>query len=164
MSSLSSSASRLCPALLGAALLALAGCRAQPGDGSELLEVLLGERFTAGRVSGASGWAPCTVTDSAGIVPRLVCGDVPAPGTPRFERLAAAARRAGREPTDSTPTALRSMALLDLRWRASSPAGVERAIETLERAARRAPRDPAVLNDLAVAYLAQGERDQQLAP
>jgi CHAT domain-containing protein len=41
---------------------------------------------------------------------------------------------------------------------------VDRAVESLESARRAAPEDVAVLNDLAVAYLELGERDQQLMP
>jgi len=158
---------RICLPLLAATLMAVVGCGARASPAEEaagLLHVLLGERFTVGRASGATAWAPCSVIDSVGIIPRLTCGEELKPGSERFERLAAAERRVRPDLAESNPADLRVMALLDLRWRESSPAAVERAVQAMEHAARLAPDDPAVLNDLSLAYLAKAERDQQLAP
>jgi CHAT domain-containing protein len=59
---------------------------------------------------------------------------------------------------------LRAGALLELRWGAGSPRAADRAIALLELARRRASDDPAVLNDLSVAYLEEAQTTQRLEP
>src|SRR5262249_10949926 len=65
---------------------------------------------------------------------------------------------------DSTPRALQIKALYDVRFGGSRRNGIDRAIAQLEQARATAPTSARVLNDLAVAYLAQAERDQTLRP
>lgn len=122
---------------------------------------LLRDRFVVGRLARQSRWAPCAATDTAALVVRARCGGA-RERSAELESLAAAvtARRA----VDGAARVLRLDALLDLRWLETTPAGIDRAIAALERAARDAPRDAAALNDLAVAHLARAERDQQLRP
>ncbi|HKG92753.1 MAG TPA: hypothetical protein VKA84_12705, partial [Gemmatimonadaceae bacterium] len=134
------------------------------GDAAVRVEdALLRDRFTPGRLARQTAWQPCVVVNGAAAIPRSRCGPPLTPGTDAFERqakVAADARLWLR--SDSSPEALRARAMLELRWRDATPAGVDRAVAALERARRQAPRDPGLLNDLAVAYLALGERDQQL--
>jgi CHAT domain-containing protein len=65
---------------------------------------------------------------------------------------------------DSSPSYRRAAALFELRTADTSTRGISRAIRSLEGARRLAPHDPTVLNDLAVAYLELGQRDQRLEP
>jgi len=159
---------RLCVLVLASLLLVLPGCSAAPQEATasiRLTKTLLRERFTVGRLAGQKVWQPCATVDSSALVPRTDCARSPQPGTRRFERITDAAQAARREfQSDSSATTLRAGALLDLRWSDASPAGLDRAVESLERARRLAPEDIVVLNDLAVAYLQLGERDQRLMP
>lgn len=123
------------------------------------------DRSTDGRLFRSERWKACSVTDSSGVVPRVKCGLPASAGSSQFVRLAAS-ERAARErlESDSSPGALRAMAYIDLRWRDAVPVGLDRAIALLEIARAASPSDVATLNDVAVAYLEQGERDQQLKP
>lgn len=130
-----------------------------------LTNLLLQERFTVGRLAGQAEWQPCVPVDSTALVPRLDCGESPRLGSPPFEQIFEAARAARTEiRSDTTVLGIRAGALLDLRWRDVAPSRLDRAVASLERARRLAPADVVVLNDLAVAYLEMGERDQQLMP
>ncbi|MET0398809.1 MAG: CHAT domain-containing protein [Longimicrobiaceae bacterium] len=140
---------------------------ARGGDGtpaSRLVDVLLAERFTAGRLTGQVEWEACAAVDSTALVPRVRCGTPLRPGTPRHERRDEAERDLDRSPRDSSVAGLRAGAFKKLLYGDTAVAPRRRAVESLERARRLAPADPGVLNDLAVAYLALGERTQQLEP
>ena len=123
---------------------------------------LLRDRFVAGRLARQSRWAPCAA-DTAALVTRARCGAA-AEGRRSAELEALAVAAAARRAIDGAARMLHLDALLDLRWHATASAGIDRAVAALEQAARRAPPDAATLNDLAVAYLARAERDQQLRP
>lgn len=154
--------------LLGAALVAAFswfGAAADDALASErLTNTLVRERFTSGRLAGQLAWQPCITADTAALVPDMKCSGSPQPGTHRFVRIDAAGRAARQLHSASSPAALRAGAILGLRWADMTPEAVDRAVESLERARRTAPDDVAVLNDLAVAYLEVGERDQELVP
>jgi CHAT domain-containing protein len=154
--------------LLGAALVAaFSWFSAAPDDAlasERLTKTLVRERFTSGRLASQHAWQPCIAVDTAALVPDMRCSGSPRPGTRLFKRIDAAGRATRQLRSASSPAAIRAGALLDLRWLDVTPAGVDRAVESLERARRAAPDDVAVLNDLAVAYLELGERDQQLMP
>ncbi|MBW3655919.1 MAG: hypothetical protein KY444_07415, partial [Gemmatimonadetes bacterium] len=146
---------------------AFSWCSAAADDAiasERLASTLLRERFTSGRLAGQHAWQPCTTVDFAALVPDMRCSGSPVPGTRSFDRIEAAGRTARQLRSASSPAAIRAGALLDLRWLDVTPSGVDRAVESLERARRAAPDDVANLNDLAVAYLELGERDQQLMP
>ena len=121
---------------------------------------LLRERFLAGRLAHQTQWRACEQEDSTALIVKTRCGSSPKLGDPGFEELASGASATGASSIDS----IRASALIDLRWHDQSPAGLDRAIASLEEVVRRAPTDSVALNDLAVAYLAQAERDQQLGP
>jgi CHAT domain-containing protein len=133
--------------------------------GERLARTLLADRFTTGRLTGQTAWQACAVVDTAALVPRTRCGEAPDPSGRRFRRLAdlGSAVRAAPQP-DSSSTALRGLALLDLRVADTATAATKRAVASLEQAHRLAPDDAGLLNELAVAYLALGERTQQLTP
>ena len=147
-------------------LLAISGCRRTEPDvqlAQRSLDLLLADRFTIGRLARQTAWHACVPVDTALLVDRARCGDPLLQGTRSFERIETLAsdlhRIAGQ---DSTPHYLRAAALVELRTGTLSPNGVSRAVASLERARRAAPRDPEILNDLAVAYLELGQRDQRL--
>lgn len=154
--------------LLGAALVAAFSWFSAAADDAtasdRLTNTLLRERFTSGRLASQDAWQPCITADTAALVPDMKCSGPPRPGTRRFVRIDAAGRATRQLRSASSPAAIRAGALLDLRWADITPSAVDRAVESLERARRAAPDDVAVLNDLAVAYLELGERDQQLMP
>ncbi|HEU4557276.1 MAG TPA: CHAT domain-containing protein [Longimicrobium sp.] len=123
--------------------------------------VLLSQRFTAGRLSGQQAWQPCLPEPGEALVPRARCARPPQRGTRRFRRLSATALDLRRRLARGDSTAqLRAAALGHLR----RGEDVDAAVAALERAATRSPGDARVLNDLAVAYLEQGARDQLLRP
>jgi CHAT domain-containing protein len=158
---------RLLARVILIALTLLSACTSGPPFlfGPEHLEQrLLVERFTTGRLAHQTEWRPCEEVDTLRIVPLWRCDGTPEAGTVAFERLARLTTEvATRLRSDSSSDALRLRALLDLRWMHSAPAGVERAIAALEQARLKVD-DPALLNDLAVSYLALAERDQRLVP
>jgi CHAT domain-containing protein len=157
-------------ALATAAALASASlpCACTRGDdgtpASRLVDVLLAERFTAGRLTGQVEWEACAVVDSTALVPRVRCGTPLRPGTPQHERRDEAERDLDRSPRDSSVVGLRAGAFKALLHGDTAVGPRRRAVESLEKARRLAPADPGVLNDLAVAYLALGERTQELEP
>ena len=120
------------------------------------------ERFTVGRLSDGGVWQPCSVTDTTGVVLRSHCGSPPT-AKQDTERLEAVVRdlRTARQ-SDSSADIQRVSALLDLRFRDSAPSALDRAIASLNAAARLAPSNPVVFNALAVALLEKGEREQDL--
>lgn len=123
--------------------------------------ILLAERFTAGRLAGQGAWGPCVAEPGESLVPRVRCGSPLTPGTPRFRHLrGTAAELLGRLAPDDGAALSRASAL----WLLRRGNEVDRAVAELERAAARSPNDARVLNDLAVAYLEQGARDQTLEP
>ncbi|HEU0012306.1 MAG TPA: CHAT domain-containing protein [Longimicrobium sp.] len=158
--------------LVGAAVLALAlcGCGAEPRDSGtaagRVMDALARDRFTTGRLSHQDAWHACPAhVDTAALVPRSACGRPPRPRTPGFERVAELERTAREQLAgDSSAAALQARALVRLRWHEADSAFLGHAIDTLERAHARAPDDARILNDLAVAYLALGERRQHLTP
>ncbi|HET7372786.1 MAG TPA: tetratricopeptide repeat protein, partial [Gemmatimonadaceae bacterium] len=147
-------------------LLAICGCRRTAGDApisQRAIGELLADRFTIGRLAGQTAWQSCVVQDTATVVPRARCGKPLAQQPRRSGRIQSLARELHRlTGTDSTPLYLRAGALLELSAGAASPNAIDRAVMSLEHARRVAPRDPEVLNDLAVAYLELGQHDQRL--
>lgn len=127
-----------------------------------LERLLLADRFTVGRLSGQSAWHPCrVVSDSTALVPRTACAPLPEPRTGRRREL----QDVGDEISAFGGTdGLRLGALERMRWPDESGAPLDAAVARLEEAHRAAPDDPAILNDLAVAYLEVGARDQALLP
>jgi CHAT domain-containing protein len=150
-----------------ATMLVVAGCRM--GDGaspSERLDrALVAQRFTLGRLARQTTWEACRIVDTTSVVPRTQCGTSPQPGTRAFDEIDRLTRDAREALRDSTsPTATHTLALADLRWYESIPTSLDQAITTFEHAMRLAPKDAALLNDAAVAFVAQGERDGTLRP
>jgi len=151
------------PVLLGLAYVYAARPAESPGE--RLVDLLLAERFTSGRLTGQTAWQRCVPVDTAALVPRVRCGTPLQPRTRRYQRIADARRDARLASThDSSLSALRGSAFVDLWFADPTSAALDRAAVALERAHRRAPGDAGVLNDLAVTYLAVGERTQQLTP
>lgn len=127
--------------------------------------MLLADRFTVGRLAHQTTWQRCILVDTATVVPRARCGEPLTEGTKRRTRLETIGRDLRRiAGSDSTPLYLRAAALLDLRWHETSPNGIDRAVVSLEHARRVDSNNADILNDLAVAYLERGQRDQQLEP
>jgi CHAT domain-containing protein len=146
-------------------LLVLAGLSRYSSASERLTNTLLRERFTVGRLAGQKVWERCAVVDSGSLIPRTSCGHSLLEDTHQSTRVDAAERDASSElQSDSSTTVLRAGALLSLRSGSATPPRLDLAVDWLERARLLAPNDPVVLNDLAVAYLELGERDQQLVP
>lgn len=147
-------------------LLAICGCSRTGGDvpvSQRAIGELLAERFTVGRLAGQAAWQSCVVQDTTMVVPRAQCGKPLAQQPRRSKRIQSLARDLHRiVGADSTPLYLRAGALLELSAGAASQNAIERAVNSLEHARRVAPRDPEILNDLAVAYLELGQHDQRL--
>jgi CHAT domain-containing protein len=123
------------------------------------------ERVTAGRLAAQLRWHPCEEDGHAALVVRSRCGRIPPPGSKAYQRLARTAGKARvRLRSDTSAAARHALALTALRWHEAAPVELDRAVTTLDQARRAKPNDPDILNDLAVAYLAVGERDQQLRP
>lgn len=133
--------------------------------GNRLLRLILSERFTAGRLSNQRAWQECAPVDTAALVPRVRCGTSPLSNPRSYRRIVRALRNSPHPlNADDSLQVLRGTALIDLRTADTSSAAAERAAASLEQALRLSPHDASVLNDLAVAYLAVGERTQQLTP
>lgn len=139
--------------------------RSQETAGQRLARMLVAERFTAGRLTGQTAWQECVPVDTTALVPPTRCGAPPDRDSRRFRRIEELvhAARAAPQP-DSSPAALRARALVDLRFADTSTVALERAAATLEQALRLTPDDAGLLNELGVAYLALGQRTQQLTP
>jgi len=148
--------------------LLLLGCAADSGTGAIARRVhrrVIEDRFTIGRLARQGTWSECSVHDTTQVVPRFRCGDPLTPGTRPFERSAELAGDVRTlQATDSTVDALHASAVFSLRWRDASAASADKAVALLERAHRRDSTSSEILNDLAVAYLEIGQRDQQLQP
>lgn len=122
---------------------------------------LLSERFTMGRLSGQQAWQRCEPEPGEALVPRVHCAAASLPrGTRHYRRLSNAATELRLRSAGDSTALLRAFAL----WKLRKGDDLNGAVTTLERAAARSPRDARVLNDLAVAYLEQGARDQALEP
>ena len=151
-----------------AGLVLLLACRATRDDasGAEQLErALVGDRFMAAVLAGEANWHPCDTSDAAALITRERCGQPPAARSKSLERIAGTASAARRWlGSDSTSRQLHATGLLALRSVEGNPRGIDRAVEALERASRLAPSNAGFLNDLAAAYVAEAERDQQLLP
>lgn len=135
----------------------------EPALVSQAREATFGVRFTSGRLA-KQPWRPCRATDTTLLVPRSQCSEPIAASTPgldAYRRGVLAVRR--EQVRDSSVATLYAMALLNLRAQDSRSA-LDRAVASLEQARAQAPNDAGILNDLAVAYLAVGERDQALMP
>lgn len=116
--------------------------------------MLLDERFSEGRLAGQHAWHPCTTVDGHALVPEVRCGS-PA-STSRSDPLAAERESGHRLENADSATLFHAWAVGSLRDSSGH------AVDLLRRAAERSPTDARVLNDLAVAYLDQGVRDQRL--
>ena len=157
-----------CGAVFTTCLLLLAACAAESGTRTVVRHVhdrVIEDRFTIGRLARQNAWAACSSNDTTLVVPRFRCGDAFTPGTRSFERSAALSSDVRTLlATDSTADALHATAVFNLRWRGASVTSEDKAVALLERARRRDPTNPEILNDLAVAYLEIGQREQQLQP
>ena len=144
----------------------MGACRRTTGDSStsqHTIDVLVTERFIAGRLAQQTAWQGCVLADSTAVVPRVRCGEPLAAGTKQFDRIEQLARNLNRiAGRGATSLDLRAAALVELRTGGTSPNGIGRAVMSLERARRLDPHDPKILNDLAVAYLELSQSDQQL--
>jgi CHAT domain-containing protein len=145
-------------------ILACAQCREHddPPILSRVQGAVMGERFTLGRLAGHR-WQAC---DSSNGVPgsTRICARPLRLGTDEFERFRRVANYSELGTLPRNPSTLRASALVDLRASGDSRAALDRAVSSLEEARRSSADDPVVLNDLAVAYLEQGVRDEQLEP
>ncbi|HWK88678.1 MAG TPA: hypothetical protein VNP72_01735, partial [Longimicrobium sp.] len=65
---------------------------------------------------------------------------------------------------DTSAAARHARGVARLRWHEQDSTYLRHAIDTLEQAHARAPKDARILNDLAAAYLVLGEREQGLDP
>lgn len=123
------------------------------------------QRVVSGRLAGQLSWRRCMPDDAASVVARARCDGVPEPGTREYRNLAEVAARVRNSfRSSSAPSAHHALALVDLQWLPAIPAGLDRAVISMETAHRATPRDADLLNDLGVAHLAVAERDQQLLP
>ena len=151
----------------GLALLLLA-CRAAPDSASaveHLERALVRDRFMAAVLAGEADWQPCDTIDGTAPITRERCAQGSAAHAKSLQRIAGTARAArGWLQSDTTPRALHAEGLLVLRGQEKNPRAIDRAVEALERAGRLAPNNAGFLNDLAAAYVALAERDQQLLP
>jgi len=151
-----------------AGLILLLACHATRDDASgaqQLERALLRDRFMAAALAGEANWHPCNTSDTTSLITRERCGQAPAARSKSVKHIAGTARAARRWlQSDSTPRALHANGLLALRSLEGNPRGIDRAVEALERASRLAPKNAGFLNDLAAAYVAVAERDQQLLP
>ncbi len=151
-----------------AGLVLLLACRGTRGDASgaqQLERALLRDRFMAAPLAGEANWHPCDTSDGTAPITRERCGQAPAARSKSLEHIGGTRGAARRWlQSDSTPRALHAKGLLALRWLEENPRGIDRAVEALERASRLAPNNAGFLNDLAAAYVALAERDQQLLP
>jgi CHAT domain-containing protein len=119
----------------------------------QLVNALLADRFTAGRLSAGTPWRPCEVVeDSARLVPKTKCD---APRASVSLRISDA---------DSSPQALRGRALVLLRSAGNVPEQLQESINMLRRAVDSDSENAALRNELAVALLKQGEQEQKLDP
>src|SRR5262249_18789389 len=141
----------------------LAGCRTESADAassSRLDASLFNDRFSIGRLAGEPAWRPCAGVDSLEGASACV---VPPLSPKAFDDIARAARLARqRLDSDSSAQALDDAALLALRLRDSIATGLDDAVRLLSRARRVAPKNPAILNDFAVAQLELGGREQSI--
>ena len=151
-----------------AGLVLLLACRATRDNASgaqQLERALLRDRFMAAALAGEANWHPCDTSDGSALITRERCGQAPAARSKSLENIAGSASAARRWlRSDSTPRVLHANGLLALRSLEGNPRGIDRAVEALERASRLAPNNAGFLNDLAAAYVALAERDQQLLP
>lgn len=108
-----------------------------------------------------SNGRPCEAPDTVALIPVDHCGSAPRQGSDRFKDAQRLASRYRSETKDKARypalATLRRTATLELSWQ--TPASLDRAVASLETAAREHP-EPDVLNDLAVAYLEVAARDQ----
>ncbi len=126
--------------------------------------VVLSERFTSGRLD-RSSWNSCGRVDRSVVVPRAQCAAALKSGSPQAAQYARIAEAVGSASTsDSSPETLHATALVELRSAGAVSSALDRAVTLLERATRGAAINVSRLNDLAVAYIAVAERDQQLIP
>ena len=157
---------RVTIAVATTALAALA-CRQETKDAAvarRLVNMLSADRYTVGRLARNYSWQRCVVADTTTLVPRAQCGERIDPAGEQFTRIEAAARDLRRvRGANPSPETLHSQALLNLRL-AQVPSATDSAVASLERARRARPQSAEVLNDLAVAYLELGQRDQDLEP
>ena len=149
-----------------AMMLAFAACNSDTATPSARLErTLRAQRFSLGRLAQQTTWEECRVVDTSSTVRRTQCGAAPQPGTRAFDEIDRLTRDVREALRDSTsPNALHTLALADLRWYESIPASLDQAIASFSQAVRLAPNDAALLNDASVAFVAQGERDGTLRP
>jgi len=151
-----------------AGLVLMLACRATRDDASgaqQLEHALLRDRFMAAALAGEGNWHPCDTTDGTALITRERCGQAPAARSKSLKDIAGTAAAARRWlQSDSTPRALHANGLLALRSLEGNPRSIDRAVEALEHASRLAPNNAGFLSDLAAAYLALAERDQQLLP
>ena len=151
-----------------AGLVLLLACRRTRDDASgaqQLERALVRDRFMAAALAGEADWHPCDTSDRTALITRERCGQAPAARSKSLEHIAAppVLRGAGSDRTPLPARSTRTGSSRFDRWRGIHE-GIDRAVEALERASRLAPNNAGFLNDLAAAYVALAERDQQLLP
>jgi CHAT domain-containing protein len=146
-------------AVAGALVGLLTGLWTQRASTTERLSnALLEDRFTLGRLSGQREWGECKVgQDPLALVPRTGCDGLPPRRSWRRRRLDRAADAIAK--ADSSPEALHSRALLELRLSEDLLEKRLKAVTALRTAVDALPNNAVLLNDLAVAYLALAELD-----
>lgn len=134
------------------------GTEAPPGPSSDFARTIGRHRFVGPRLSVTRGYVPCAVqTPPGGTIPRMRCKTPSIRiGNSRVVRRAVA--RAAADPLD--PGNQHAMALLDIFLADSAGISLDRAISSLESAARLADHPGAILADLAAAYLLRAEARQ----
>lgn len=113
----------------------------------------------APRVTGWEAYQPCVQRSTPGeTLLRSICGPKRPYASRRLRNVAAKAAGQGRAGLD--PDAIQALAQLDLLFVDSAKPTLNRAITSLQAAARLSPRPAYALADLSAAYLVRAERAQ----
>src|SRR5690349_17778640 len=152
---------------LGFAALVMAPCqgdRSGESAGIEDLADALGRRRPVEpRLTGFDVYAPCShLKDPKRLIPQAVCAPRPRPGTPEFKearKVAARLERAARRgPTEDG--AQEEAALARLVWPGGAKSA-DAAVEALEKAVEREPKNARFLSDLAAAYYVRAQEKDE---
>lgn len=147
--------------------LAALACRPETKEvaaARRLANMLSADRYTMGRLARNNSWQRCVIADTSTLVPRAQCGEAIRPAGEQFTRIQAASRDLRHvRAVNPSPETLHAQGLLTLRL-GRVPSAIDSAVASLERARRARPESAEILNDLAVAYLELGQRDQDLEP
>lgn len=152
---------------LGVASLVFAPCQRdshRENAGIEEIAAALGrQRLVEPRLTGFDVYAPCShLKDSKRLTPRAVCAPRPLPGTPEFKEVRKAASRlersARRDPAEDG--AQEEVAVARLVWSGGAKS-VDAAVEALENAVEREPKNARFLSDLSAAYYVRAQEKDE---